>query len=961
MIRSGTMNGIADQDPNVQPRTQSRLMRRSRSVNGVARSLRNSAIRLSPMRRSDPVRPKLLGDGDDLLKEKGSLGGLSFQTADATSSSSSASSQSNKSSHHSLALSVELIQGEYLAACDRNMFGKLTSSDPYVIASILCEDQEEIVIGQTKHVKATLNPKWNVTLSKEMAPGTLKKDDYTLQLKLMDYDLFGDDTCMGIVKIPMKLDNVSKSATWYDVPKDSATNAKGRIQVAIEAKVELDTKQALLTQGKRSTSQIHLLEKIGEEDTKKNNNNKSKPDMKRSTSSLLGVKSSMSMFGGSNKNEQFTSSSNTTKTTTSSMMGGTANMFLEAGTAVANTTTAMGNVVASTAMEGANMATAASNTMGSTMMAMMAPTSLSLFGRTKATNKTQEFADDQYQNVYKDQACLCLQLTVHAGDGLVAKDRNAMGIKVSSDPYVVVEVWPKGIPPDDKQSREYPKLKFGRTNTVRKNLSPIWEHTFEPFNVPLEDMDMEEAQLRIRILDDDFGIGDDDPMGSIDIFLQPTKSLDVTQKWYHVSATSASRASGRILLSLTTLQAKQSIVVGRKKIEKKDKTKEETTSKLKEAFAKSRSEPFALAEEDLDDIDEEKEDPLTGASMPARYASLDDLRSSSNMDSSAVLLAADNRRIAPKRDRLRKAVSTREDFKRHNSTNKGDEPSKRNTLTKGRSRRYSTSASERRSSRRHSTGYKPTEEGGKNRVRRLQTIPAEGATSTSNLPQRSPRISRQIVSATTTSSSAKDKEEAKREARYHRKDSDERKHRAKSGRSRPSRTKDIAMKDESSSSQRERSADPAANNKESRGEKKRMTKSASCQGLLSRATEESGKKRMSRSSRVGGFSRRHHRDGDDSKRHHDDKRRRESKKKPSSRRTSGESDNKSPRRSSSKPGLRRNGTRDRERKSRSSKDKDTSSRSSEFLSSSELLPELKTMKEDKDQRTSSNSSAIPAF
>lgn len=950
------MNGIADQhEPNQQPRSLARTMRRTRSVNSVAAAARKTTRRLSPFRRSEgsPVRPKLLVDDgdDDILKEKGSLG---FRTADASSSSStSATTSSIKSSHYSLDLSVELIRGEDLAAKDRNMFGKLTSSDPYVIASVLCEGQEEILIGQTKHLKATLNPKWNVAVSKEFAPGTLKRDNYTLQLKLMDYDLFGDDDCMGIVKIPMKLENVSKAATWYDVPKDSATNAKGRIQVAIEAKAQLDAKKSLISQGKRSTSQIHLLQKIGEEDVKNNN---PKPDMKRSASSLLGVKTSM--FGGSssssgNKNEQFTS----TKSSTSSMMGGTANIFLEAGTAMANTTTYMGSAMASTALEGANMATAASNTMGSTMLSMMAPTSLSMFGKTKKNNKTQEFAAEEYENVYKEQACLCLQLTVHAGDGLVAKDRNAMGIKVSSDPYVVVEVWPKGIPADEKS---VPKLRFGRTATVRKNLSPVWEHTFEPFNVPMEDMDMEEAQLRIRILDDDFGIGDDDPMGSIDIFLQPTKILDVTEKWYHVSATSASRASGRILLSLTTLQANQSIVVGRKKIEKKPK--DDTTSKLKEAFAKSRSEPFALAEEpalDLDDIDEEEEDPLMGASMPARYASMNDLPSSGNSnDSSAILLAADNRRL-PHKNRLRKTVSTRDDFKRHNSKNGGSEAR--------RSRRYSTSASERRSSRRHSTGYKPTtttEEGGKSRVRRIQTTPGTEGTS-SNPPQRSLRTPRQAVSA--TSSSAKDKEEARREGRYHRKDSDERKHRdrvSKAGRSRPSRT----TKDESSSSQRGQSVDPTNNKESGGGEKKRMSKSSSCRGLSSRALEESGKQRMSRSSRVGSSRRHHH--GDESKRHHRDGGRR----KPSRRSGEQPSDNnksprrssskpsfggeaeKSPRRSSSKPTLGRRGTRDRDRKSRT---KD-SSRSSEFFSSSsEQLPELKTM-EEKNQGTSSPN-AIPAF
>ena len=103
-----------------------------------------------------------------------------------------------------------------------------------------------------------------------------------------------------------------------------------------------------------------------------------------------------------------------------------------------------------------------------------------------------------------------LEITVHKGEGLVAKDRNVMGKKVSSDPYVVLEIWPKGIPDDMEREKDYPNDRFGRSPTKMKTLNPEWNHSFDAHYVLMDELDIEEAQLRVRIIDDDFGVSYDD-------------------------------------------------------------------------------------------------------------------------------------------------------------------------------------------------------------------------------------------------------------------------------------------------------------------------------------------------------------------------------------------------------------------------------------------------------------------
>ena len=137
-----------------------------------------------------------------------------------------------------------------------------------------------------------------------------------------------------------------------------------------------------------------------------------------------------------------------------------------------------------------------------------------------------EKEEEEMEKIYKEEEVLELELTLHQGDGLAPKDKNFIGRNVSSDPYAIVEVWPKGIPGEDQKAKAEP-IEFGRTPTIKKNLNPVWEHKFKTVRVPVKKLDMEEAQLRVRILDDDFGLGDDDPMGAVELYLQPKKHMDI--------------------------------------------------------------------------------------------------------------------------------------------------------------------------------------------------------------------------------------------------------------------------------------------------------------------------------------------------------------------------------------------------------------------------------------------------
>lgn len=521
-----------------------------------------------------------------------------------------------------LDLTIKVMRGEGLAACDYNLLGHATTSDPYVIVSIL-DGNQEYPVGTTRTCMQTLNPVWDEMFTKMVAPGTLKSDKYTIQLKLMDFDLMKQDDDMGIVWIPMAMENrIDAKPEWHEVAIGSAEKACGRVQVMIESK----------------------------------------------------LKYSMASFLPSSDGAGATATGDPEKPATAppTSLLGPASMM----TAAASTMLGAGNMVASTAF-GAGSAMK----QGATTTVMGAFRTVEDVIETQKSQPQQDEEDDElYEKIYKEEEVLRVQVTVHRGDGLVAKDRNALGQKVSSDPYIVLEIWPQGIPLEEnsKTSHLYPKLRIGRSPTRRKTLSPVWEHEFEPFNYPLSDLNMEEAQLRVRIVDDDFGLGEDDPMGGIDIYLRPKTHLEVEKRWYHVSATSADGAKGRLQLSLDSKQTIQKTVVGKKK----------------KAVVKKKEPEKVKVESDKEDANVNDEQDEMHSSMPARY----------NHDEALVAADRDRDRVRSRLHRSQRIKSSRgvdgKEHRRHRRKEDEKDGSKRESRSRRKSRRSSDNGESGRRSRR---------------------------------------------------------------------------------------------------------------------------------------------------------------------------------------------------------------------------------------------------------------------
>lgn len=125
-------------------------------------------------------------------------------------------------------------------------------------------------------------------------------------------------------------------------------------------------------------------------------------------------------------------------------------------------------------------------------------------------------ADTQHAKDMVEANNFKVEVRVRKGRNLVAKDRNLLGRKTSSDPYVQVV---------------YGARLIGATPVIPKTLNPVWEEDlkFEWFvgHGTLE----RKKEFQLRIFDMDF-ISDDDPMGSLMIpFPMETGSVE---DWFPV-------------------------------------------------------------------------------------------------------------------------------------------------------------------------------------------------------------------------------------------------------------------------------------------------------------------------------------------------------------------------------------------------------------------------------------------
>ncbi|KAG7369232.1 C2 domain containing protein [Nitzschia inconspicua] len=134
----------------------------------------------------------------------------------------------------SMTLRITIIQGSDLVAKDRNLFGKKTTSDPYV--QILAGSGRSYVrLGQTKTIYKNLSPQWNETITAQVKYIHHARSE--LRFQIYDEDKLSDPDNMGVVTLPLIWETTNGTPQWYEIPKNSAKNAQGKIQLQIQSQI----------------------------------------------------------------------------------------------------------------------------------------------------------------------------------------------------------------------------------------------------------------------------------------------------------------------------------------------------------------------------------------------------------------------------------------------------------------------------------------------------------------------------------------------------------------------------------------------------------------------------------------------------------------------------------------------------------------------------------------------------
>jgi tellurium resistance protein TerZ len=129
---------------------------------------------------------------------------------------------------------LTLIKGTGLVAKDRNMFGKKTSSDPYVEVWAK-HHQKPMRLGRTATKTKTLEPVYNQTFTIEFQQVTSTEHPVVV-LKIFDEDLLSKPDLMGTVTVPI-LHQGADCTKWYEVDPNSAKNASGKLQIRLQTTV----------------------------------------------------------------------------------------------------------------------------------------------------------------------------------------------------------------------------------------------------------------------------------------------------------------------------------------------------------------------------------------------------------------------------------------------------------------------------------------------------------------------------------------------------------------------------------------------------------------------------------------------------------------------------------------------------------------------------------------------------
>ena len=123
-------------------------------------------------------------------------------------------------------IQLEILKGEDLAAKDRNALIQLTTSDPFV--EIWAYDH---IYGYTATIMKSLNPEWRNEVFNLRLTGDYAHDIF---LKIWDEDINHNAELMGVVNLKVRPETIDTGPVWYEIPKDSARNAKGRLQVKLK-------------------------------------------------------------------------------------------------------------------------------------------------------------------------------------------------------------------------------------------------------------------------------------------------------------------------------------------------------------------------------------------------------------------------------------------------------------------------------------------------------------------------------------------------------------------------------------------------------------------------------------------------------------------------------------------------------------------------------------------------------
>lgn len=140
---------------------------------------------------------------------------------------------SSQSTVQLLEVRIRILKGRNLVAKDCNIFGKPTTSDPYV--KVLYNKH---YVGQTSIVWKTLNPEWEDALfCLPVVRKALGKHNQ-LELNILDRDKFSTDDKMGTVLVTIPKTLNMKVKKWCKVGKGSGRNycpnPTGELQVEVE-------------------------------------------------------------------------------------------------------------------------------------------------------------------------------------------------------------------------------------------------------------------------------------------------------------------------------------------------------------------------------------------------------------------------------------------------------------------------------------------------------------------------------------------------------------------------------------------------------------------------------------------------------------------------------------------------------------------------------------------------------